>query len=395
MLLFWRIRYLDSRNKQLKDRDLALDTTTLDAVSKAAIEVICERGNSVDRRILRFRHLFREDVPTEELNDLCLRSRGMNSFSLVDYVEDETGMELTPQRFGFLLTGNEKAVVFPSRMRPHDIEYALSDKEPIHMDDVSLTDEQCRVLGYFTRDLHEMLAAAFLRDGRHALDGNGMSLQSTTGKEEVGSFVMIFRRLYMQDEPGSFIKALVTFNEGFSGYPITKWVMAHGCTYRKELDQPPSFFPFPPYKALPFTQKRLIDVFLYTEYAHQPNERRERQYRECLAAVDGKKGALTWLFLSEIQRCAAHMTNVGRVIAHLFDGYCKGHKVFAEVLPSMAAEHPGLGTLEKECEKRARVFEEKVKEVAHAKWESAGRPPGGSCRFTWEAQKELAEALQM
>ena len=41
MLLFWRIKYLDSRDRQFKDRDLTLDTTTLDAVDRAAIEAIC------------------------------------------------------------------------------------------------------------------------------------------------------------------------------------------------------------------------------------------------------------------------------------------------------------------------------------------------------------------
>ena len=59
----------------------------------------------------------------------------------------------------------------------------------------------------------------------------------------------------------------------------------------------------------------------------------------------------------------------------------------------MATEHPGLGTIEKESEKRARVFEEKAREVAQEKWQIAGRPPEGPDRFVGEAREELARAL--
>ena len=71
----------------------------------------------MDRRILRFRRLFREDVPAAELRELCRRCGGM-SFCLVDYFEDEAGTELTGQRLGILLTGNENALVLPSHMTP-------------------------------------------------------------------------------------------------------------------------------------------------------------------------------------------------------------------------------------------------------------------------------------
>ena len=153
-----------------------------------------------------------------------------------------------------------------------------------------MTDEQFRALGYFTRDLREMTASAFFREGHHKIDGSGMSMQTTVGDEELRSFVTIFRRLYMENEPGNFIKALVTFGDAFAGYPITKRAMAHECTYRKELDQPPGPVPFPRCKDLPFTQRRLIDVFVYTQYAHQPDERRERQYREWSGCRRRQKG---------------------------------------------------------------------------------------------------------
>lgn len=394
MLLLWAIRHLDSR--QFNNRTLVLGTTTLDAVNRAAVEALYECGDfRHGRQFLRFRHLFSQNNSLEDLNDRCCRCGGFNAFSLMDYTEDETGTELTPRRFGSLLTGNDSAVVFPSRMTPHDIQYALSHKEPIRFNEVSLTEEQCRIPGYFVRDLHEMMASAFYTDGRFEISGNGMSLGTTISDEEVRSFVTIFRRLYMEREVGNFINALSAFDEAFAGYAITKWVMATGYAYRRELDQPPFTVPFPPYASLPFTQKRVIDVFLYTRYAHQPNETRECQYNECLADVGGRKAYLVWAFLWALKKCASHIANAGRVIAQCFEFYCQTHEVSVRVLPSVASEQPDLGSLETESAKRARLFEEKAREIAHAKWEDQGKDPGGPDNYIEEARRELAKVLGM
>ncbi len=117
MLLFWRIRYLDSRDKQFKDRDLWLDTGTLDAVSKAAVEANYALHNSDRRAILRYRHLFQEGRPDTK----SLACGG--GFCVSDYFEDEAGQELTYQRMAVVLTGNPQATFFPPGTRPHDAEY--------------------------------------------------------------------------------------------------------------------------------------------------------------------------------------------------------------------------------------------------------------------------------
>ena len=50
MILFWRIRYLDTHEKQFKDRDLWLDTGTLDDTTKVAVELACELKDIGHRR---------------------------------------------------------------------------------------------------------------------------------------------------------------------------------------------------------------------------------------------------------------------------------------------------------------------------------------------------------
>ena len=50
--------------------------------------------------------------------------------------------------------------------------------------------------------------------------------------------------------------------------------------YDRHLASTPDTLPLIP--TLTFTTKRLIDLFLYTQYAHQPNEERQRQFQRCV-----------------------------------------------------------------------------------------------------------------
>src|SRR5438105_3539673 len=119
MHLFWRIRYLDSRDKQFMDRDLWLDTETLEPVTKAAVEATYALNHSGHRAMLRYRHLFREERP--EANPLAFGG----GFCVPDYFEDEAGQELSYKRMAVVLTGDPQAVFFPPGTRPHDAEYCL------------------------------------------------------------------------------------------------------------------------------------------------------------------------------------------------------------------------------------------------------------------------------
>ena len=67
MVFFWRIRYLDSDDRAFKDRDVWLETNSLDPVTKAAVEMIRElKDNGQERDIVRYRHHFREKEQTSQ-----------------------------------------------------------------------------------------------------------------------------------------------------------------------------------------------------------------------------------------------------------------------------------------------------------------------------------------
>jgi hypothetical protein len=397
MHLFWRVRYLDTRDKQFKYRDLWLETDTLDDITKAAVELVYElKETGSQREMLRYRHLFSEKNSSEDKsNSLFQQHISMGTVFIKDYCEDESGKELSNNRMGAVLTGNPNVVMFPASFKQHDIDYMLADKKSIPIDQISLSQEQLKILGYFARDLREMLASAFYKDGPGNLTGSGeneLILETAVTDEEIRSFVTIFRRLYMEKEPANFVKTIEVFEKSTRGYPISKWVKGIADEYKIELTLKPNFVPFLK-KDFPFNRKRLIDVFLYTQYAHQPDVNRSYQFQECLLAVDNKKPLLTWLFFTETWACSLKIRNAGVIVADFYDRYCKYHKISSDVLASVVNDNPGIGMLEKKEARKARLFQEKVEELSMKIWITNGRPIGGPMQFINQAREQLKAAI--
>jgi len=397
MLLFWRIRYLDSRDRTFKDRDLWLETDTLDPATRVATELCAQLQDSGrEREWLHYRNLFRQEKLTaEEVNERWRRHGGMASVLMHDYFEDENGQELSPKRMGEIVSGSPDAIMFPPGARQHDINYAISDKRPIPVDQITLSPDDLRILGYFVRDLREMLSSAFFEDGPGRLtsvDRANPVLETGVTDEEIRSFVMIFRRLYMKGDPAGFLKAVEVFAGVTQGYPLAQWIAGIGAQYNAKLERPPDLIPCVGGENLTFTHKRLIDVFLYTKYLHQPKPERTRQFQECLAAVGGREPLLTWLFLVTMWECSLHMRNAGVIIADFFDRYRQVHGDAGNVLVSVARVNPGIGRVEKRADRERRLVDEAVTRLAEQFWEEAGRPACGPSGFEEIASRSLRES---
>ena len=398
MLLFWCIRYLDSRDRKFRDRDLWLDTSTLDPSTRAAVELCDQLRDSGDRRRwLQFRHLFRVEHGTSV--DLNTRLEGHDRFAGVcvrDYFEDENEQELSRQRMAEILTGDPNAILLPPGARQHDVDYMLADKRPIPIDQVKLSADDLRVLGYFSRDLREMIGTAFFKDGPGQLTSVGGAepeVCTAVSDEEIRSFVTIFRRLYMKNELAGFLKAVGVFADTTKSYPLGDWITGVGAEYERVLGEPPDLVPYVGKAQFSITRKRLIDVFIYTQYAHQPRQDRARQFDECLRAVGGRHGLLTWMFLTTMWECSLHMRNAGGIIANFVDQYCQTHGVACDVLISVARDNPGIGKLEKRGERERRLLEDAAQRLAHQLWQAAGSPAGGPTGFVDAARQQLATVV--
>jgi hypothetical protein len=240
------------------------------------------------------------------------------------------------------------------------------------------------------------LNSALFRDGPGTLSGvggGGLTLQTAVTDDEIRSFVTIFRRLYMQNERANFVKAVAVFAAALDRYALADWVKGIAGEYQAEMDRQPDYVPFFGRKNWPFSRKRLIDVFLYTQYFHQPGARHSGRFEKCLRAVGGNRDLLTWLFLRELWQCGLQMGNAGRIIADFYERYCQYHKIANTVLDSISRESQGIGTLETKEARRERILTEKAEELAKAMWENEGRPEGGAEQFRGVALEALVTAM--
>ena len=347
--------------------------------------------------MVRYRHLFKErDLSPSQINALVERHGGMDTVFLTDYTEDEEGKQLTERDIAMILTGNPSARMFAAGTPKHYIEYALSDRRPVPVDQVTLTKDQLSLLGYFTRDLRELLGSSFYREGAGTLTTRGgqePTLRTAATDEEIRSFVTVFRRLYMPKERANFLKAISLFADIAQGNSLAPWIISARAAYATILDKPLGPMPFTGGRDIPFSRKRLISVFLNTKYAHQPKPRNDREYRECLEAVGNNQALLTWLFLGVLHECSLHMRNTGIVVADFYDRYCKHHELDPGILNSIALDHPEIGTVEKKQARIDRLIDEKARELAQSIWIQDGRPDGGSERYFAEAREQLRATL--
>ncbi len=197
----------------------------------------------------------------------------------------------------------------------------------------------------------------------------------------------------MGTEPANLQKAVELFVHRIGEHSYARFVAGFAGQYRKQLDSPPQASLLMQRKELGFTTKRLIDVFLYTQYAHQPDEKRQHQFGECLAEVQGDRSVLTRLFLYELWTSSIHIGNAGRCIEKWFQHYCSHHKITPDVLNSLRDDDVGIGALEKQEDRKARLFREKVEVLELELWKGAGRPEGGPVQFRQAARDQLRHAL--
>ena len=307
-----------------------------------------------------------------------------------------TRRELSRKEMAQIRTGSLTAMIFPPGTRGYDIKLALSDKRPIPINKIMLSEHDLSTLGYFSRDLREMLKSAFFQEGPGKLSWDGQAerqLQTSASDEQIRSFVTIFRRLYMEKEPAGFLKAVEVFTRVTSGYALGSWVASVGEEYRRKLREPPAMFPLIDRETFCIKRKRLIDVTIYTQYAHQPCHARSKQYNKCLTAVGHRHGLLTWICLSTMWECSLHMKNAGLIITRLLDAYCDVNHISRDILESIAITNPGIGQLENRRNREQRLTNEAESQLSQRLWTEAGEPQGGPAEFIAIARQRLRDVM--
>jgi len=127
--------------------------------------------------------------------------RDVSSVFIVDYLEDESGDELSNKRMAEVLTGSPNAIMFRAGVKQHTIDYTLSKKRPIPINRTLLSQDDLKVLGYFARDLREVVSSAFYKDGPGKLTSSGAnapSLSTAVTDDEIRSCYHLSATLYKE-----------------------------------------------------------------------------------------------------------------------------------------------------------------------------------------------------
>lgn len=381
MLLSWKIRCLNRKNRQFYDRLLRLDTESLDATTRAVIELAMDAdGRYRDPTIVRLRHLFTEaESLLTTIDQASIES--FLSVSISGYFEDELGARLSENDIAKIVSGSESAIHIPSGTSKHDIELKIAEPIPLPATELPLDKNTIDDLGYFTRELREMRRSAFLSSsparlnyGGTIVSGTGPKLQTYASDEEIRSFVTIFRRLYMENERVNFVKAVNVFTRAVRGHPYEKWATSEKKAFLRRLGESPKETWFIGVESVSFTVRQLLDGFIYSQYAHQPDRSVEENYERMLIEVGGNRDVLMCLFLRELASCSRVYLRLGRLVEQWFEYYCKTHNVWPASLSSLSEYHEGIGTAEKENSKFERLLEEKAIDLAIHLCQQAGSP---------------------
>ncbi len=391
MILYWTIRYLDTASRQFGDRRLFLDTNTLGSIDRARVELCHKLSQDWGAQIMvQFRGLFTErDLSGAHVHSLAA-SQAIVGMTVPEYFEDETGRRLSTTQIGEILFGrpvvDARLPFKPPSTEPRVLEVGPGDIAP----------EDLRVLEYFTRDLREMQSCAFMSEGPGQLgwaEGGRATIQTAVTHAEIVEFVTVFRRLHMPSEPGGLRTAVEVFSRVAERHWTAHWVATMKSRMESALAEPPVVLPFTNRLNPTFSRRLLLEVFIYTRFAHQPNRRRAKQYENCLVEAGGDRELLTWLFLSVLFECAIEMRNVGREIVLFFTHHTARHATPLEGISPLDSEHSGIGMLEGKHVRYCRLLASTAHQLSLAMCREAGRDPAEADDFLGEAEQMLQACI--
>jgi hypothetical protein len=245
-------------------------------------------------------------------------------------------------------------------------------------------------MSLFLRDIKELRQNSFYeRNATIRSVGDTLTLE-TISVDLIRSFIVIFRRLYMsgKHDVGNFRDSCNIYCSRFWNQRVIDWVAEERRLYDLFLDEPAAKVAGTK-PVFSFSNKRLIDVFLYTRFAHHPNESRTRQLKQMREEV-GSDEWLEFMFYSVVQQAAITYCNVSQYIAFEMDGYWKvgGLQPSADTTPFCNAGDRGvLRTAKEESEERIRKRAERLGEDL---WKIAGSPANALPQFVEDAMRQLS-----
>jgi hypothetical protein len=295
-----------------------------------------------------------------------------------DYFEDETGKEIRLSEIIRVVTGNPNLIVIPPGMRAHDVKlYYLTDNTPLPpnaLDQIRLSQEEVDALAYFLHDSTELKAERFFSNppSLHA-QGSHQWLESIP-VENIRSFVVVFRRMYMDGEPGNYVKTCNVYVRNFLNKRLTDWVSEEKQLYEQFLATSASMFPgMEPLWS--FSTKRLIDVFLYTRFVHQPKEDRIKHFTRCLQEV-GNPDRMEFAFYNAMRQVASYYVRLHWIVSNELPCYLNHTGARPSFDGPPLVNEGGRGSSLTKEEREAQQLYERARTLGYELWTVAGMKDG-------------------
>jgi hypothetical protein len=390
MHIDWKVRCFSRTTKCFFDRYLLLDTATLDPVARSRVELCMAQRHCSDRAILKYRHLFREEGPLSAGKGFPGDS--FHVFAVEDYFEDDDGKEISLTEAIRIREGNDNIVVIPPHYRSHDIALHLSDNSPVPenpQEHVNLSQAEVDSLAYFVKDVVELKGNAFHRTRpTFTAQGDTCSI-STVGVEHIVTYLIVFRRLFMQGESGNYNKACATYARRFLNKRLTNWITAERRLYNKYLvaKARPGIIVGNP---LSFTNRTLIDVLLTVRVAHQPKDDLRDKY-ELFLREAGNETRLECMFYGVVFEASRYYLRAYSIISNELRWYLNatGKSATFDFAPFL--NEMGRGEQLTAEQAREQAIRNQAAKLGRELWEEAGKPDGQLERFIKEGEDRLRE----
>jgi hypothetical protein len=182
----------------------------------------------------------------------------------------------------------------------------------------TLTQDEIDALGFFLRDITEIRASRFCQHNAFSLNSHPERLE-TIPAEFIKAFFVVFRRMYMAQEKGNFVTACDIVAPKVNTL-IGDIIRHHRDEYQTNLNSTPrNVLPFVA-GTVSFTTKELIDAFLYTKIAHQPQPRSIARWKTFVAQV-GTEVRLEFLLYMSVMTLLCHIVNAAGWIEQYRNAY--------------------------------------------------------------------------
>lgn len=396
MILLWKIRYLDTNDRKLKDRNLYIDTKKLEPELKHSVKfaVECQEILGDDWAILPFRKYFQE-INEDNENSIFNNCTSWKTVGPCNYHENENGNPISPQQLFRLKLGKPNAiaipqgfkyVVFPDGISREDsAKFNVGYLFPISKNDINLSQEQIKIFQVFSKSMIDLTNTTMYNNP------SPFSLTSCQGQskfsmsvstDDFSSYVTCFRKLYMEKEPANFVKTCnVLLIPGVLNHPVRENILAS----KKASEQFKNLLitditKYDPQELLhnKCTMKvfELINCMLYTKFIHQPDEKNKSLYQKCLDSAYGNPGVVQFLFCRSLQKLISNYVWVAQFVNTSLDLHRSSQNA-----------DDGIVYQERPEDRIKMVLSEKIDDLSEELWIDAGRPSCGQSKYRREAKK--------